>query len=85
MQGIDWLYSQGFRAKIVVSSRMSYQAGIYSIYCTENEKQYIGSSKDIAQRWRDHRYELRNNKHGCYHLQNAWNKYGERCVCVQCD
>ena len=56
---------------------MSYKAGIYSIYCTANEKQYIGSSKDIAKRWQDHRSDLRNNRHGCHHLQRAWNKYGE--------
>jgi|ERR1035441_8255979 group I intron endonuclease len=58
-------------------SKLVHKAGVYSIYCTANEKQYIGKSKHIAQRWRKHRSKLRNKKHVCRHLQNAWNKHGE--------
>jgi group I intron endonuclease len=53
---------------------------ICGIYCIENlinNKKYIGQSVDIKCRWRNHRYELRNNKHDNMHLQNAWNTYGE--------
>src|ERR1039458_145551 len=53
-----------------------YQAGIYSIYCIANEKQYIGSSVNIKRRFREHRSKLSRNIHTCRHLQNAWNKYG---------
>jgi group I intron endonuclease len=51
--------------------------GIYCIENTVNNKKYIGQSVDIKCRWRNHRYELRNNRHDNIHLQNAWNTYGE--------
>jgi group I intron endonuclease len=55
----------------------TYQAGIYSIFCTANGKQYIGSSKNIHERWTTHRNSLRRNTHFCRHLQHAFNKYGK--------
>ena len=51
--------------------------GIYRIINNENGRSYIGSSSRIEGRWSGHRYLLRNNKHHCPGLQNAWNKYGE--------
>jgi len=51
--------------------------GIYTIINTRNNKCYIGSSKNIESRFKAHKSRLRNNKHINYHLQNAWNKYGE--------
>jgi group I intron endonuclease len=55
-----------------------YKAGVYNIICVPTLKFYLGSSKDIeGRRWKDHRNKLRKNEHGCQHLQNAWNKYGE--------
>lgn len=51
--------------------------GIYKITNTVNGKFYIGSSVRIKQRWRNHRSDLRGNRHHSVHLQNAWNKYGE--------
>lgn len=53
------------------------KTGIYRITNTVNNKFYIGSSKDIKNRWRKHRYDLKHNCHPNQHLQNAWNKYGE--------
>ena len=53
--------------------------GIYCIKNKINKKCYIGQSKDIYLRWIHHKTELRNNTHHNYHLQNAWNKYGEKC------
>ena len=50
------------------------------IYCIENittHKRYIGQSKNIPYRIKQHLYELRNNKHYNSYLQKAWNKYGE--------
>jgi len=50
------------------------------IYCIENlttNKKYIGQSKNISYRIKQHLYELRNNKHYNSYLQKAWNKYGE--------
>ncbi len=52
-------------------------AGIYALYCSGDNKYYIGSSVDIKKRWIGHSSLLRNNKHYNFYLQNAWNKYGE--------
>jgi len=54
------------------------EAGIYMIYSVLSERAYIGSSKNIRKRWSQHRSALRQNKHSNYHLQNSWNKYGEK-------
>lgn len=51
--------------------------GIYQIVCTETNKRYIGSAKNLRQRWNDHRKLLRYDKHKNDYLQKAWNKYGE--------
>ena len=50
--------------------------GVYKITNIENEKFYVGSSKDIYERWNQHRIALNNNEHGNKYLQNAWNKHG---------
>lgn len=47
--------------------------GIYSIEI--NNKLYIGSSYDIKGRWRQHKSDLKNNRHHNAHLQAAYNKY----------
>jgi group I intron endonuclease len=39
---------------------------------------YVGSSVDIPRRWNQHRRRLRKGTHHSAHLQNAWNKYGEK-------
>lgn len=51
--------------------------GIYYIVNNLNGKYYIGSSKNIEQRFTHHRYKLRCNKHTSHYLQRAWNKYGK--------
>lgn len=51
--------------------------GVYAIYCSGDDKYYIGSSVDIKKRWIRHSSLLRNKKHYNFYLQNAWNKYGE--------
>lgn len=50
--------------------------GVYKITNIVNWKFYIGSSKDIEHRWRQHKNQLNENQHGNLYLQNAWNKYG---------
>lgn len=52
-------------------------SGIYKITNIVNNKIYIGSSRNIKNRWFKHTALLRHNKHENKHLQNAWNKYGE--------
>ena len=51
--------------------------GVYKITNSVNGKFYIGSSKDIGGRWRQHRSDLHKGKHHNIHLQRAWDKYGE--------
>lgn len=67
--------------------------GIYRILNLVNNKQYIGSSKNIKIRIRTHFYKLRKNSHESAKLQNAVNKYGldnfkfetvEECLPDQC-
>jgi group I intron endonuclease len=51
-----------------------YNCGVYSITAPSGN-QYIGSSKNVYIRWRDHRRELSRGTHKNKALQNAWNKY----------
>jgi group I intron endonuclease len=53
--------------------------GIYKIVNLNNDKFYIGSSINIERRWSEHNYQLGCDNHHSIKLQNAWNKYGERC------
>lgn len=52
-------------------------SGIYKIINKINNKVYIGQSINIKQRLSEHKSKLRGNYHNNYHLQKAWNKYGE--------
>lgn len=51
--------------------------GIYKIVNKVNNKVYIGQSIHLEERKIQHWSKLRNNKSHNYHLQQAWNKYGE--------
>lgn len=53
------------------------KSGVYRILNKSDGKFYIGSAIDIGRRWRQHKHELKNNKHSNSYLQNSWNKYGE--------
>jgi group I intron endonuclease len=53
------------------------KGGIYLITNLTNNKVYIGSAISFRNRWKTHKYKLRNDKHDNQHLQRAWNKYGE--------
>jgi len=57
--------------------------GIYTITNTENKKAYIGQSSHIEKRWKEHSYELKNNRHPNPYLQNSWNKHGEQAFVFQ--
>lgn len=50
--------------------------GIYKIENEESGKIYIGSSRDLSERIRSHKANLRNNNHNNPHLQNSWNVHG---------
>ena len=51
--------------------------GIYMIRNKKNNKVYIGSSNDIARRWRHHRSCLKRGTHVNAHLQRSYNKHGK--------
>jgi len=55
----------------------SFNCGIYKIINKLNNKFYLGSSRDINSRIKQHKYKLKNKKHHSKALQNAWNKYDE--------
>ena len=48
---------------------------IYEIKNTATGFRYIGCSKNLERRWKEHKRDLMQNKHHCIHLQRAWNKY----------
>jgi group I intron endonuclease len=50
--------------------------GVYKIQNLINENLYYGSSKNIQKRCKTHRSQLNGGKHGNFHLQRAWIKYG---------
>lgn len=52
-------------------------SGIYKIENLVNGKCYIGSSKNVVERWHTHKKLLRQGKHCSLHLQRAWNLNGE--------
>jgi len=48
------------------------QIGIYCIKNIENNKRYIGSSRNIPGRWRVHKSRLKLGKHHSSHLQKSY-------------
>lgn len=53
-------------------------AFIYKITNTQNNKMYIGQTKQkVKKRRYKHKWALRKGNHANAHLQSAWNKYGE--------
>lgn len=50
--------------------------GIYRILNKKTNIRYIGSSKDIGERWKKHLYLLKIKKHHCSYLQNSYNIHG---------
>lgn len=50
--------------------------GIYAIVHVASGRRYIGSSTDVSQRLRIHRWNLDKGTHENGYLQRAWDKYG---------
>jgi group I intron endonuclease len=51
--------------------------GIYLITNEIGVKKYVGQSRNIFERWKQHKEGLRNNCHHNQYLQNSWNVHGE--------
>lgn len=52
--------------------------GVYKIENIKNHKRYIGSSKNIEIRWKQHLAELENNTHHSIKLQRCYNKLKDK-------
>lgn len=55
---------------------MKVDSAIYTIVCTANGRQYVGSALSFGVRQRTHLSDLNLGRHHSRHLQRAWNKYG---------
>lgn len=51
-------------------------SGVYEIRNLVTDSRYIGSSVNMAKRWRDHQRELDRGVHHSPRLQRSWNKRG---------
>lgn len=51
-------------------------SGIYTITHIQSGKVYVGSSVNIARRWKQHKSDLNLGRHKSPKLQAAWSKYG---------
>ena len=54
------------------------QPGIYMLYCSTDEKCYIGQARIPRRRLKRHRTELNCNVHCNIHMQRAYNKHGKQ-------
>jgi group I intron endonuclease len=50
--------------------------GVYLIRCMASGEFYVGSSKNVGQRWHQHRHELRRGVHDNTRLQAAYDQHG---------
>ena len=54
-------------------------AGVYAIFCLLTGLAYIGASKHLLARLKQHFDLLRLNRHPCGQLQKDWNECGSEC------
>jgi group I intron endonuclease len=52
------------------------KGGVYAIRHVLSGKLYVGSSRNLARRWREHRRALNKGTHHSRHLQRAWDRHG---------
>ncbi len=52
-------------------------SGVYKITCTATGQIYLGSSKNIGQRWSGHKSAMRGGYHNNKHMQAAFDQHGE--------
>ncbi len=53
--------------------------GVYCIRNNVNGMMYVGTTTRLIERWRLHRYQLKDGVHHNKKLQNDWDHYGEQC------
>ncbi len=70
--------------QIIYQDKIMSCPGIYSIVNKHNNRHYIGSTKQLMERYRDgHLCPLRKGEHHNIHLQRAFYKYGEEAFIFQ--
>jgi group I intron endonuclease len=52
-------------------------SGVYKITCIIEDKFYLGGTRNIRARWKEHLNALRRNRHSSPKLQQAFNAHGE--------
>lgn len=57
---------------------MKNKKGIYKIVNLKSGKFYLGSTKNLKKRKREHFWALKKNEHNNPYLQNSFNKHGEK-------
>lgn len=62
---------------------MPRESGIYLIRCLPTGKVYVGSSKNIYKRAKEHLSDLRRGIHHSFRLQRAWSRYGESAFAIE--
>lgn len=63
------------------SKELRKKSGIYKL--SAGGHIYVGSSKNLYDRLREHKIDLLNNKHSNSFLQNVFNKYGIKNIEVE--
>ena len=56
---------------------LSTNSGIYKLACSATKQFYIGSSKNVINRWGSHIEDLRKGTHCNYRLQRDFDQFGE--------
>ena len=59
-------------------SRFKVTSGIYLITCLPTGDTYVGRSKNLNQRWCQHRSDLRAGTHNNPHIQRLYNEHGSK-------
>ena len=56
--------------------------GIYILICLWSGFAYIGASRRLRKRLKEHLDLLRRNRHSCKRLQKEWNEFGRECFAL---
>lgn len=62
----------GLRLKV----KKDAEIGIYGIFCKETNSVYIGQSRNIAGRFKNHKSTLKAGKHSCSRMQSDYQIFG---------
>jgi excinuclease UvrABC nuclease subunit len=63
--------------------RFKVTGGIYLITCTETKDTYVGKSKNLNQRWCQHRTDLKKGSHKNPHIQKLYDTYGPNSLTME--